>query len=48
MINFLLAPAMLLLPLFVKDHLQGDAFRLGWMNAVFGVGVISGGLALGV
>lgn len=48
MINFLLAPAMSLLPLLVKDHFQGDAFRLGWMNSMFGVGVIVGGLALGI
>jgi len=47
-INFLLSPATSLLPLLVKDHFQGDAFRLGWMNSVFGVGVIVGGLALGL
>jgi len=48
MINFLLSPATSLLPLLVKDHFQGDAFQLGWINSVFGVGVIIGGLALGI
>jgi DHA3 family macrolide efflux protein-like MFS transporter len=48
MINFLLSPATSLLPLLVREHFCGDAFQLGWMNSVFGVGVIVGGLALGV
>lgn len=48
MINFLLSPATSLLPLLVKDHFQGDALQLGWMNSIFGSGVIIGGIALGV
>lgn len=48
MINFLLSPATSLLPLLVKEHFQGDALQLGWMNALFGIGVIVGGIALGV
>jgi DHA3 family macrolide efflux protein-like MFS transporter len=48
MINFLLSPATSLLPLLVKDHFQGDALKLGWMNSIFGIGVIVGGIALGV
>jgi DHA3 family macrolide efflux protein-like MFS transporter len=48
MINFLLSPATSLLPLLVKEHFQGDALQFGWMNSVFGIGVIVGGIALGV
>lgn len=47
-INFLLSPATSLRPLLIKDYFQGDAFRLGWLNSVFGSGVIVGGLVLGV
>jgi len=48
MINFLLSPATSLLPLLVKEHFQGDALQLGWMDSIFGIGVITGGIALGV
>lgn len=48
MINFLLSPATSLMPLLVKDHFQGEAMQLGWLNSVLGFGVIIGGLALGV
>jgi DHA3 family macrolide efflux protein-like MFS transporter len=48
MINFLLSPAFSLLPLLVKSHFSAGAIQLGWLNAVFGVGVILGGLLLSV
>lgn len=48
MLNLLLNPAFSLLPLLVTDHLQGAALQLGWLNAVFGVGTLLGGLLLGV
>ncbi|MBC8333096.1 MAG: MFS transporter [Anaerolineae bacterium] len=48
MINFFLSPTTSLLPLLVKDHFGGGALQLGWINALFGVGVIIGGLLLGI
>lgn len=48
MINFLLSPATSLLPLLVKEHFQGDALQLGWINSIFGIGVVTGGIVLGV
>ncbi|HEY69158.1 MAG TPA: MFS transporter [Anaerolineae bacterium] len=48
MINFLLSPAFSLMPLLVKSHFSGGAIQLGWLNAVFGVGVILGGILLSV
>jgi DHA3 family macrolide efflux protein-like MFS transporter len=48
LLNFLLSPAFSLLPLLVKDHFNGGATQLGWINAIFGIGVILGGLTLGI
>jgi len=48
MINFFLSPSISLMPLLIKNHFAGDALQLGWVNAIFGVGVIVGGLALGI
>ncbi len=48
MINFLLSPAMSLMPLLVKSHFQGGALQLGLLESVLGAGVIVGGLTLGV
>jgi len=47
-INFLLTPAFSLLPLLVKDHFNGGAIQLSWVDAAFGIGVILGGLLLGI
>lgn len=47
-INFLLTPAGSLMPLLVSTHFQGEAFQYAWMESIWGVGVIAGGLALGV
>lgn len=46
MINFLLNPAGALMPLLVKDHFNGGALQLGWMESAFGVGMLVGGLVL--
>ena len=48
MLNFLLAPTSSLSPLLIKDHFGGTVLSLGTYNAVFGVGVVVGGLTLGV
>jgi DHA3 family macrolide efflux protein-like MFS transporter len=48
LINFLLSPAFSLLPLLVKSHFSAGAIQLGWLNAVFGIGVILGGVLLSV
>jgi len=41
-------PAFTLLPILVNDHLGGDVLKLGWLNSLFGVGMILGGVLLGV
>jgi DHA3 family macrolide efflux protein-like MFS transporter len=48
MINALFTPAFSLIPLLVKDHFDGGATQLGFMNSAWGVGVVLGGLALGI
>jgi len=48
MINFLLNPAFSFLPLLVTRHFEGGAIQLGWLESVFGVGVIIGGVILTV
>lgn len=48
LINFVLAPASSLLPLLVHDHFGGDALHLGWIKAMWGAGVVAGGLVLSV
>jgi DHA3 family macrolide efflux protein-like MFS transporter len=46
LLNFLLSPASSLLPLLVRQEFHGGAQQLGWVQSVFGVGVILGGLTL--
>jgi len=46
LLNFLLSPASSLLPLLVRQEFHGGAPQLAWVESVFGVGVILGGLAL--
>jgi DHA3 family macrolide efflux protein-like MFS transporter len=48
LINFLLTPAASLIPLLVVKHFNGGALHLATLNAVFGAGVIGGGILLGV
>ncbi len=45
-VNFLITPAFSLLPLVVTEHFKKGAYELGFINSVFGVGVIVGGLVL--
>jgi DHA3 family macrolide efflux protein-like MFS transporter len=40
-------PAFALLPLLVTGHFGGEALELGWLQSVFGVGQIVGGVLLG-
>lgn len=47
-INFLLTPAGSLMPLLVSNHFKGQAFQYAWLESVWGIGVIAGGLLLGV
>lgn len=46
-INLVINPAFALLPLLVTDHFGGQAIHLGALEAMFGFGVLIGGLLLG-
>lgn len=46
MLNFLLAPSSSLLPLLIIQEFHGGAQELAWVESIFGIGVILGGLAL--
>ena len=46
-INFLVHPAMSLLPILVTRHFGGGALQLGWINSAWGIGMVAGGLILG-
>ena len=46
-INFLVHPAMSLLPILVTRHFGGEALQLGWINSAWGIGMVAGGLILG-
>jgi DHA3 family macrolide efflux protein-like MFS transporter len=45
-LNFLINPAMSLLPILVTRHFKGQAWQLGWLNSAWGLGLILGGLIL--
>jgi len=45
-INFLLSPAFTFLPLLVTNYFKGGVWQLSWLEAVFGIGVVAGGLIL--
>ncbi len=45
-LNFLIVPASSLLPLVVTKIFNGGAAELGWVESLFGVGVIVGGVLL--
>ena len=47
LIKLALTPAFSLLPLLVKNHFHGGPAQLGAFEAIFGVGVIAGGVLLG-
>jgi DHA3 family macrolide efflux protein-like MFS transporter len=46
LLNFLIWPAMALLPLLVSKYFGGEALQLGWINSAWGIGLIAGGLTL--
>jgi DHA3 family macrolide efflux protein-like MFS transporter len=46
MINLVLTPAGSLMPILVTDYFGGGVLQLGWMQSVFGFGMIAGGLIL--
>ena len=48
LINFLVNPAFMLMPLLVKNHFQGDAWHLGLMESGWGIGLIVGSLLLSI
>lgn len=47
LINLCMVPAFALLPLLVVEQ-GGGAARLGWLNSVFGLGTLGGGVLLGI
>ena len=46
-LNFLMSPAFALLPILVLRHFKGNAFHLGGLSTVMGLGFVAGGLILG-
>jgi DHA3 family macrolide efflux protein-like MFS transporter len=48
LINFLFFPAFTFMPLLVIRHFNGGAWELGFIQAAWGVGVITGGITLSV
>lgn len=46
-LNFMLSPAAALLPLVVTKAFEKGALELGWIQSLFGVGIITGGITLG-
>ena len=48
LINFLISPAMSLLPLLVSKHFGGNEVQLALMNSMLGIGMLIGGLILSV
>lgn len=48
LLNFLLVPSSSFLPLVVTKIFNGGAAELGWTEALFGVGVIIGGVTLSI
>ncbi len=47
-INFLISPAMSLLPLLVSKHFGGNEVQLAMINSMLGIGMLIGGLVLSV
>ncbi len=47
-LNFLLVPASSFLPLVVTKVFKGGVRELGWVESLFGIGVIAGGITLSV
>ena len=47
-LNFLFAPIGSFMPLLITEHFHGNAWHLGGLESVEGVGIIIGGLGLGL
>ncbi|MCW5876193.1 MAG: MFS transporter [Anaerolineales bacterium] len=47
LINFLFTPAGALLPLLVTQHFDKGVLELGWLQSLWGIGAVLGGLLLG-
>lgn len=47
-LNFLLVPSGSFLPLIVTKIFNGGASELGWVQSLFGAGIIAGGVLLGI
>ncbi|MBN1260503.1 MAG: MFS transporter [Anaerolineae bacterium] len=45
-LNFFVSPAMEMMPLLVTNHFAGAALQLGWLNSAWGIGLLTGGVAL--
>ena len=48
LINFFYSPVSSFMPLLITQHFHGNAAQYGWMDSVFGVGIVLGGLVLSV
>src|SRR5215208_3574464 len=48
LLNMVLVPAFTLVPILVTRYFYGSAYQLGWLNAVYGLGIVGGGALLGV
>jgi DHA3 family macrolide efflux protein-like MFS transporter len=48
LINLLLNPAFSLLPILVTEHFGGSALELAWLESIWGIGVVLGGITLSV
>ena len=48
LINLILTPAFSLLPILVTKHFEGGAIHLAWLESIYGIGMIAGGVLLGV
>lgn len=48
LLKITLMPAISLIPILVTRHFGGEALELGWMNAIWGAGMVVGGLLLSV
>jgi MFS transporter, DHA3 family, macrolide efflux protein len=46
LINLVVNPGFVLMPILVTGHFNGEAFQLAWMQSSFGIGMVAGGLLL--
>lgn len=47
-LNFFISPAMRLMPMLVREHFQGGALELGWLQSAWGLGLVTGGVLLSI